>query len=401
MIDKNSILIQIIVYSMLLIYTVVVISRIPVTPRSPDSDLYFGLAENIKSGTGYIDNIRNQDILPPVGHPLLLSIFLLFSDNLVLFTRLFIFISLCLLSITTHKALPWKLAGGVSVLLPLLIWKQQVWIAAGVESSVFFINSLLMLSLIDLFTSGKPVKGYKFILTGIVIFLSLIIRPILWPGLLLALLVSIVILIKNRNTKLLKSIVFLLFLPVILYQALGFFSTGIYGDKRMTNGTYSGITLYSAYNEYIDLTRPYGSRLFNDKPEAEVNIDIPDETWQERDSRLKQASIEFVKEHPVRAVRGYIWRLIAFTLNNQYMQYKILILLWVATIIISIRKLKKNLWVIAFSFLLPVYYIGITSVFVYVGVRYLAAMIPILFGSVMLLNRVIFIKFDNKQKDLE
>ena len=38
---------------------------------SPDAKLYYGLAENLVAGRGYVDTIRNEQILPPIGHPAL------------------------------------------------------------------------------------------------------------------------------------------------------------------------------------------------------------------------------------------------------------------------------------------------------------------------------------------
>lgn len=386
---KTKKFLKITIYLILLIYAVIVVFNIPMIQSSPDSKLYLGLAENIKSGTGYYDNIRNQDILPPIGHPLLLCVFSLFSNNVAVFTRLFIFISLLLLSLAAHKTLKTIWAIGVSFLFPLLVWVPGVWIAGGVESSIIFINSLLIYIFVNIFTSAEPVPDYKYILAGFIIFLSLIIRPILWIGVILALCVFILVFLKIRKKSILKRIIFLLIFPIILYQSVGFISVGLYRDKRLTNGTYSGITLYSAYNEYINLERSYGSRLFKDKPEAEVNIHYADETWQERNARLIGASINFVKKHPIRAIRGYLWRLGAFTFNNPYIQYKIMVLIWIVHFFLSVKYIKKYPWIIAFAFLLPIYYLGITSIFVYVGARYLIAMIPIFFGSVLLQNRVI------------
>ena len=44
-------------------------------PSGPDAHQYLKMAENLKSGIGLVDNLRFDEIIPPIGHPLILMIF--------------------------------------------------------------------------------------------------------------------------------------------------------------------------------------------------------------------------------------------------------------------------------------------------------------------------------------
>jgi len=193
------------IYISVFLFLLFITIKLPMINTSPDSRLYIGLAKNIAEGTGYVDNIRDSNVLPPIGHPLLVSAFFKINDNPIVFTRFFIFLSFIILMLTIKTVFPFKWTVVISFAIPLILWKQKIWIAAGVESSLFFVNSLLVLTVVSMISSGREKKIYNYLILGILIFFSLIIRPILWSGMLLAIPISLVVLLNIRDLQLNKK----------------------------------------------------------------------------------------------------------------------------------------------------------------------------------------------------
>ena len=79
-IDISSLL-NILIYSVLAILIFCLVYFVSFNPISPDANLYYGLAQNLQDGTGYIDNIRNDEIIPTIGHPLIISFFNIIGDS--------------------------------------------------------------------------------------------------------------------------------------------------------------------------------------------------------------------------------------------------------------------------------------------------------------------------------
>ena len=371
---------------------------------SPDGTLYHGLAENLVDGDGYIDNIRNDFILPPVGHPLviLLAETLGITDPLV-FARILLFLGLCF-GFLTLKALElprfYRLIG---LLLMYAIIPSEIY-NWGVEISLFFSINLLMYCAVR-FLQQYTVKAG--LVLGLAIAINLLIRPVFGPFLYLTILLAIVVLVKFKRRSI--PLFVGLFVGLGIVNGVMVFSKMKFGDKRLSAGTYSEIPLYCANNEHIDLQQIYYSNVWTElSKEAYAEAVTPlkiHTTWEDRADTLKKEVVDFYKNHPGKAMGGIVWRASNYMFNQPKSLGGILFFIWLFLnlflLYVQGKKLfkatRKNamFWL---SFLLPFYTVAILSLFVYVGERYHLTPNLIFISGIMLSTPMLLRYLDERRK---
>lgn len=185
--------------------------------------------------------------------------------------------------------------------------------------------------------------------------------------------------LKYKETR--QVLFTLLFVFAIPFMSLSLFSQYKFNDSRLVGGTYSEIGLFCAWNDFLPLTSNYHSGLWRKLPEIEykkaVKILDNDSGWQVRAARLRKEVLKFVISKPVKAYKGYIWRLGKFSINVDETSkiYKWLFLAWSFTVIFVILfrlqsmpfKGKVTFCIVTLS---PFFIILVTALFIFVGGRY-------------------------------
>jgi hypothetical protein len=342
---------------------------------SPDGTLYHGLAHNLVDGDGYHDNIRNDFILPPVGHPLII----LLANSLGLndagtFARLLLFLGLLFAFFSTIELkLPPFLRLLVIPLIFALIPTIYDW---GVEATIFFTINLLLFAALR-FINRYTLRAGLFL--GFVIALNLLVRPVHGPF--IYLIVLIAALAYFRHKKKVFLLLASLFVGLAIVNGTKLISKISFGDNRLSSGTYSEIPLYCANNKYINLEQVYYSACWQVLPEDEYEEAIAPlmrtTTWQNRAKVLREKVISFYKNHPGKAYTGISWRFSKFTIDQPEKLGNQIYAIWLAISILVLLLFRKRLFVLSKStilnwiaFLLPIYTACILSLFVYVGERY-------------------------------
>jgi hypothetical protein len=375
---------------------------------SPDGELYHGLAHNLIDGDGYIDNIRNDFILPSVGHPLLI----LLADcvgitNPLTFARLLLFLSFIIAFFTTKTLnIPPFIRILALPLMYVIIPEVYDW---GVEMSLFFSINLLLFCIV------RFIHHYNIwtaVLVGLSLALNLIVRPIYSPLIYLCLLGSIILILKFKK-RIIPAIISLL-VGVVIINGVTLVSKANFGDKRLTSGTYSEIPLYCANNKYIDLQKAYWSSRWSEvSPEDYPNAIGPLQittTWEDRADTLRKEVISFYKNHPMKAINGILWRSSKFTYDQPKVFGTILFFVWLVLSLYLLWGNRKKLFITTvesslywIGSILPIYTVAIVSLFVYVGERYnistnLVFVLGILLHIPMLQN---YIKHRKKENETE
>lgn len=331
----------------------------------PDALLYIQMSLNIKSGLGLIDNIRFQEIIPPLGHPLLLSFF-----NAKTWTYYSFFSVLIIMLLLFRKVFRNYLLEGLFFLLFILA--TQEWIIGNVEITlVLFFSVFITLSVYwqqSLVAKPDPVKA---IILGMVLFYINLIRPLLLPWFLVFTLCSIVYLIFNRSPRIINHFIqclTVLFLLVITH----FYSHHKYQDSRVLFGTYSAIPLYSANNKFINLSSEYNSQAWNHLEEPTKSKALEPmklkTDWKSRDQEIKKEVFKFIQQNPFEFFKSYLWRFKMFLFSGGNLFYQLLFLI----LIISIIK-SNDLGLLKFDnpFYIYLSLLMTQSFFVYAGSRYL------------------------------
>jgi len=340
---------------------------------TPDGALYEGLAENLVNGTGYIDNIRNDFILPSIGHPFLILIFKLFGVSTgLIFGKLMFGLSLGM-SVLLVRALELKRVIRLAV-VPILYFVLPMSYYWGVEMSLFFV-------IISVFTCvvwfWKKRTWLSALCLVVAITLHLLVRPIGLPIMYLALFMLVIAFWKHRK-RIIKP-AFVVIMPLCIFQFVGMLSNNMYQDDRLITGTYSDIPLYCANNEYIDLKKNYFSSNWK-----EVSPELYDEavgpmliqtTWKDRSQLLKAKTVEFMKSNPSKAFGGFFWRLKQYTINQPRNEGVYLFYAWLIGCLLFIMRFRINLlkdnWALSFiAILVPIAVVCLTALFPYTGERY-------------------------------
>ncbi|MBL4705243.1 MAG: hypothetical protein JKY54_12030 [Flavobacteriales bacterium] len=338
-----------------------------------DGILYEGLADNLINGTGYQDTIRNDFILPSIGHPLIVLLFKVLGITSGLVFGKIMFALGLILSVILVRILELKRYVRL-LILPILYWTIPMSFNWGVEPSLF-------VSIIGLLTAlawfWKKKGWVSAVVLALTILLHLLVRPIGLP--LLYVSAGVLVIGFWRNRAAIKHVLVVIALPLVLFQLIGVMSNNWYDDSRLTKGTYSDIPLYCANNPYLNLETEYFSSRWKDLPtetyEEAVEVFQLKTTWQDRGELLKSKTVDFIKNEPGKAFKGFWWRFSHYTYQQPETPGVILFIVWLlAWLMFVLRfkfKLLKTHWGLNLLIVfLPIYIVGLTSIFPYVGVRY-------------------------------
>jgi len=358
-------------------------------PPGPDSNLYYGLGLNIFNGTGFVDNIRNDEILPSVGFPFMTGLANFLGDNDGRVLSYLIYAAFLSLSYLLFHALNLRLWVSI-ILLSIIAFFLPTTNLWGIELSLAASLAFLFFALFRHF--NKQSWHSAFIL-GLSILISLLIRPTFLPLVFLVSVLCLFLFIRQRRFRKTHLTAFIIFTALIMLLAL--FSREKYGDTRLLNGTYSSIPLYCAFNPYIELEGCYYSTRWNEiSPEQKAEgihpLKLPEEGWKKRDIDLKLKVVEFIKLNPVKAVKAYSWRLSIYTYHSKYLLYNLFFFAWISALVLALfhfrSKFTSRQKKLAFAMIvIPVYTIAFSSLFPYVGNRYLITPGLSLFFSAIIL----------------
>ena len=289
-------------------------------PAGGDAVLYSGLADNLLQGRGYVDNVRHDEIIPPIGHPLVLAAVRRAGWPTGNLGFLLIFLSIALvfhLGLAATRA--WW--AGLALAGLFVLGCHRHFNVDGAEASILFFNTLLVWSLARALSSRKP-AWYAF--SGTAALAAILIRPSLLIALLILSLWAAARIFSGKPFPGRAGLWF--YAPLLggLAAAAGL-SQSRYGDLRYLSGTYGSIPVYCAFNGHIDLRQPYHSELWSglppDRLEAARRPMVKTTDWRARARALKAEIRDFVRRHPRRALSGVVWRLKTYTFWNTEDRY--------------------------------------------------------------------------------
>lgn len=335
----------------------------------PDPELYRGPSVNMVSEIGYVDTIRNDFILPSVGHPLILAIMqtIDFDDDLDVVTYLcFISLVLCYLFGCFLGLKPYLKFIAVLflnyTLPPLVEW--------AIEISLLLSIILLWIGIYNFFVSKTKASA---VFLGLALLLNILVRPILSPLFYLTMAVVVIAFLFNRKRFQKEAIA--LAVCATLFFGIKIYSIAQYDDSRLVSGTYSEMPLYCAYNPYIPLEKEYRSYHWKALPdsvynEAMVTFKLKT-TWQDRASLLRDKAIGYITDYPLESWQGYKWRLKRYTINQESEYGTHLFYLWLFLTPFFVGEIKKFTFFKLIVVGLPLYVVTVISVFPYAQIRYL------------------------------
>jgi hypothetical protein len=366
-----------------------------------DSALYFVLANNIVSDVGYYDTVRNDEILPPVGHPLLMSSSILLNVS-PYFDRILVFLSFLFTGLAVWKYTKNIFLTIISEFIMFSIFKEIGFYKFGIETSGVFTSSMLIYSLTRLYKNKSKVD---ILFAAFSLLITILVRPtLLYLSIAIASILLIYMVLKYKkilfNYELL-SYRLLAFLSASLIGILLVTSVSLvaYQDARLVRGTYAAMNLYLANNEYINPETPYYAAYSNNIPEEERKVLVNDAGWENRESILFSKTLEYITNNPRRSLKGWIWRFDRY-IGNDYLPgnplypYRaavwISVLLFIVEILLFLSFRKKQVAKIS-AYLLST---GISILlflqifqlvlFSWTGARYLTYLIPYLAAAIML-----------------
>jgi len=404
--------VQILICLVFLLFLLLQVLKNPLVDQtiSPDSQLYVGLGKNLINGTGYYDTIRNDQILPPIGHPTLLSPFFLFRINNY-FDEILLYSSIVLISLSVwiySKNINLSL---ISSYLTFTLYQSLQFLKYGIGTSGVFTTALLLFALVLLYCEKRKSKLILFF-SGIALLVNLLVRPtLLYPSIAGSFFILILLFISYKKKSFNKQAFSYRLLIAIIIGLIGYFSVGVislalYKDKRLTEGTYAGMNLYLSNNQYIKPDVKYKSAYFEtDLPEEEKKVFILENgNWEERESVLLNKAIEYIKSNPNRAMQGWKWRLDNYLGKNLIPEQPLYIYrnlvktafyLFITGIILFLiltkRALTKKVSILgSLCMFLFIIHILQLMIFSWAGERYLVYLIPYLVMAVTLLIKDIW-----------
>jgi hypothetical protein len=372
---------------------------------TPDSRLYVGLARNIISGTGYTDTIRNDQIVPPIGHPLFLSVALIFGSLRVFdYALVYSTVFLLMFSVWVYtKNLLIALLSGVMILRILEPIKFYMY---GIETSGIFTSVLVIFALTNLYRNKFNPRNCLFL--SFALSLNILVRPVLlYLSTLLVLVLVIYSLltiktIKTHNYSFGHKMLVAIVPSLTIIFLCNLLSLALYQDERLTRGTYAGMNLYLSNNPYIPPNVKYKTAYFTQyiPKEEEVLFKIGQSGWKGRENALVQEAKQYIINNPQRASEGWIWRLKKY-LGNDYQSsspfflYKFLVRLMFVTLIFRIilitgfkkiitRYRTQVLGIVISS--LFIFQVSQLMLFSWTGERYLTYLIPYLIAGFLYLS---------------
>lgn len=285
---------------------------------NPDARLYYSLAENIVDGTGYYDTYRKKQIMPTIGHPLLLAVCCVVGGlSPAEFAWVFLFTSFVFLGLGVRIYTKSNVCVFLALWLYGSFFQYVRWLSGNVEASIIFSNTALFLSLAYLYKS--KFNRLSAVIAGAALAVNLLIRPMyLFPTHFFFFIFLVIILyhyIRKRGVALsgfVKGWFILLITAEAVMLSTYTYSHIKYKDSRLVTGTYGSWALYAGNNIYVP---PEGKYMTRHKYSEEfikmttlVSKGYQGIGWQERRRILMREVIDYWKSHPGRALRGWWWR---------------------------------------------------------------------------------------------
>jgi len=414
-IDRNLVIFFIILIAFLLFGTHITLNFQKDWPAyfqlqhlNPDAKLYYSLAQNIVDGTGYFDTLRNDQIIPPIGHPLLLA---LLCIKLGLSPATFSWLLLSAAFIIFAVAIRIYTGSNIFVVGSLWLYGSFFayirWLSANIEASIVIANVLLILSLALLYRSN-----FRFalaLMAGTALAVHILIRPLyLLPTHFCLLMLLGVFLYRHfRKYKVSKSqqlkawLVILLTAECLVWLTYAY-SYFRYHDSRFVTGTYGAFALYAGNNIYLSPDEPFITK--EKYPEEfwkilHISRNNPAITWQQRHKIMTNEVINYWKKYPLRALAGWWWRFRQFLgicSGNFAWKNRLSVLhtftvssLLILSLVQVIAMLRRKSGIIAsLGFLCAILffvYSGVHAIFAYCEFRYVTVTIPLLVAADVLL----------------
>lgn len=365
-----------------------------------DSQLYYGLAKNLVSGKGYFDTIRNDEILPPIGHPILLSLSILLNPPITI-DQLLVFFSFVLVGLAIWNYSKKILPVVISIILMFVLVRYIGFYKYSIEISGFFTSSLLIFFLVNI--KKNVFSFFNIFLTAFSLTLNVLVRPTLLYLIILIcpfLLIYIVIKKIKKNSVIYQLLITFLLSLFTVFLIYGY-SIYRYKDERLIRGTYASLNFYLSNNPYLPINEKYKSNNFTKYiPENEKKIFLNKTGWKNREILLFNKAISYIKNNPKRALQGWSWRLnkyIGSEYNYKHPLYlygltiKIVFILMLLNILLTYLSLKTNKRNSQINFfgliisLLLFFQIFQLIFFSWTGERYLIFLIPYLVASLFFL----------------
>lgn len=279
-----------------------------------DAELYYGLAQNIVKGIGFYDTVRNTQTMPSIGHPVFLAIFCIIGGlTPAQFSWFFFMLSFVLLVVAIRIYSKSNLLAVLFLWLWAAYFKYIWWYSANVETTIVFSNVLLAVTL-AVFYRNKFSKLWA-IISGLVLYIHIVIRPLLLFPTHLCLAVFLVLFlylhIRKHMSGFVKSWLILLLTAECLLGLTYGYSLFRYHDTRFITGTYGAHPLYVGNNIYVPPNSVFDYRVPRPKDFEKMSTlinDNPGMTWQQRHKILMDKTVEYWKQYPSRAVAGWWWR---------------------------------------------------------------------------------------------
>jgi hypothetical protein len=382
-----------------------------------DAELYYGLAKNLVNGTGFYDTIRNEETMPSIGHPAFLAMFCIIGGlTPAQFSWFFFMLSFVLLAVAVRIYSKSNLLAVLSLLLLGSFFKYIWWYAANVETTIVFTNVLLAVTLAAFYRNNFS-KLWA-IISGLVLYIHIIVRPLLLFPTHLCLAVFLVLFLYLHIRKHLSGFIKGWFVLLITAECLLGLTYGYsyirYHDARLINGTYGAYPLYAGNNIYIPPNSIFDYRVQYPKEFWKMyNLlkDNPGMTWQQRHEILMKKVIDYWKQYPSRAITGWWWRFrqflgiwsgnfswkIPLTVVHAFLTSVLLTLIivriasaflpkknitaktprgWLGNIANMISDMRDSLGLLFAALFLV--YSAVHALFSYVGFRYASPVIPLL-----------------------
>lgn len=392
-----------------------------VKSRGGDGSLYYALAENIVNGTGYFDTYRHMEIMPSVGHPLLLAILCVVLRLPPITATLFLLVSSAvLLALAVRIYTRSNICVVCTMLLYGSFFRYIQWLTVNVECSLAFGGSLLIFTLACLYKSDFRTPWP--VIAGAALAMHILIRPLyLFPTHICSLIVLAVVLyhyIRRRNVPLnnfIKGWFIALAATQGILLSVYCYSHLAYNDSRLITGTYGAWPLYTANNIHIPPEHRYLTKRhylhFKEFAELHKLVGQKDSgvSWQERHKLLMRKVTSYWKSHPKRALRGWWWRFRQFTAIHPGLSFleppfrrlhtlsvSALLMLILIRVISACIYEEQKIWSIIKSPGLLVaglffLYSAIHALFVYAGYRYVTP------AFTLLVTAITFLLFETRK----
>jgi len=388
---------------------------------NPDAKLYYNIAENIVDGNGFLDTFRKKEVLPSVGHPLLLAFFcVILGLSPATFAWVFLFASFVILAIAIRIYTSSNTLAICALWLYAGFFAHIRWLSANVESSIVFAYATLIFSIICFYKSNFRVLWA--VISGAALAIHLLIRPLyLFPMHICFIILLCVVLYFYLRKRHLGTPKFVQrwFLLLATAEAILFLTSSYsyirYSDSRLVTGTYGTYSIYLANNIHLNPEAKFRSRAKHPKAFDEEFDSLIDDTeldWEQKQKIFLQKTFDYWKSYPGRALRGWWWRFRQFagvfsgnfswkqplTVMHTISAWTLLALIFIRMIAAWINKTEKMRLMYSAGLLfaaLLVSYSAIHAVFAYSEFRYVTATIPLLVASNFILlfeTRGIFVK---------